>query len=114
MTLTGEAAQKRLQEAVKYFRKAKRPLLAFELLQAHPQLAQALPAEVPLHSPLALLSRAVKLYTQLISVLRSCVLVGTYWLIMSSFALCMFALLKPCKAIGRQHGAHDHGDMSAL
>ena len=76
MTLTREAAQKRLQEALKYFRKAKRPLLAFQLLKAHPQLAQALPAEVPLDSPLALLGIGVKLYMQqLFSLLRSCVLV---------------------------------------
>ena len=48
-TLTGEAAQAKLQDAIKYHRKAKQPVKGFQLLKKHPHLAQSVPAEVHLH-----------------------------------------------------------------
>lgn len=55
--LTGEAAQARLQEAIKHYKKAKQYLPGFHLLQRHPELAKKMTSEVsPWTSPvLALL-----------------------------------------------------------
>lgn len=44
--LTGEAAQARLQDAIKHYKKAKQHLLGFRLLQRHPHLAINMTSEV--------------------------------------------------------------------
>lgn len=44
--LTGEAAQARLQDAMKHYKKAKEHLLGFQLLQRHPELAKNMTFEV--------------------------------------------------------------------
>lgn len=44
--LTGEAAQTRLQEAIKHYKKAKQYLPGFQLLQRHPELAKKMTSEV--------------------------------------------------------------------
>lgn len=44
--LTGEAAQTRLQEAIKHYKKAKQYLPGFHLLQRHPELAKKMTSEV--------------------------------------------------------------------
>lgn len=49
--LTGEAAQARLQDAIKHYKKAKQHLLGFQLLQRHPHLAQNMTAEVTSCAP---------------------------------------------------------------
>lgn len=45
--LSGEAAQARLQDAIKHYKKAKQHLLGFRLLQRHPHLANNMTSEVP-------------------------------------------------------------------
>ena len=44
--LTGQAAQARLQDAIKHYKKAKQHLLGFQLLQRHPELANSMMPEV--------------------------------------------------------------------
>lgn len=92
ITLTGEAAQARLQQAIEHCRKAKQPLLGFQLLQKHPQLAQALPAEVLYNTALALLSNCVG------AVCMDCLIM---WISVAEVVeyvlcpVCLIALLKP-------------------
>lgn len=44
--LTGQAAQARLQDAIKHYKKAKQHLLGFQLLQRYPELAKNMTPEV--------------------------------------------------------------------
>ena len=48
--LTGEAAQARLQDAIKHYKKAQQHLLGFRVLQRHPQLAANMTAEVSFYT----------------------------------------------------------------
>lgn len=81
--LTGEAAQARLQEAIKHYKKAKQYLPGFQLLQRHPELAKKMTSEV---SPLDL--------TLACTTTRSCMQLAS--LQRTHLLECIAVALQPC------------------